>query len=275
MQPREQYLQGSGVENSGGASPPRATTTGGAWVHAPPENRQKNGLALLCFISLSPPCKRWGATSSATTAKTHKQSILDFLFPCFLKSASIFFLLLVRSGFSFSSSRFRIYFFLQIGLLCISPSSPVAALLWRTERCEWGGGVGVVACGRWRCCGDEEGVVDGLEERRRDGEGLVLVGRRRRPWIWGEKLRFRSGVWLRWGRWFCFFDFGWGRESPWAVACFCGGDAATRLVGRRWRGCVWLRVVVVGKPAKEEVEGKKSRGVWGAGGCLVREKNNS
>ena len=28
-----------------------------------------------------------------------------------------------------------------------------------------------------------------------------------------KELRFRSGVWLSWGRWFCFFGFGRGRES--------------------------------------------------------------
>ena len=61
--------------------------------------------------------------------------------------------------------------------------------------CSWGfavyasaSGRGAVAGGLLRRCGwpsaeGEEGVVDGLEERRRDGEGLVLVGRRRRPWV--------------------------------------------------------------------------------------------
>ena len=35
----------------------------------------------------------------------------------------------------------------------------------------------------WPSVEGEEGVVDGLEERCRDGEGLVLVGRRKRPWV--------------------------------------------------------------------------------------------
>ena len=40
--------------NTGGASPPRATITGGAWVHAPPLENQKNrgawGGSLLCVF---------------------------------------------------------------------------------------------------------------------------------------------------------------------------------------------------------------------------------
>jgi hypothetical protein len=64
--------------------------------------------------------------------KRNNQLILVFISFVFVFCFG-FFLLFVRSGFYFSSSRFRIRFFLQIGLLYVSSSSPllqVAAELW-------------------------------------------------------------------------------------------------------------------------------------------------
>ena len=192
MQPREQYSQRSGVENSGGASPPRATTTGGAWVHAPPENRQKNGLALLCFISLSPPCKRWGATSSATTAKTHKQSILDFLFPCFFEicfdffSSScpiwLLFLFFSVSDLFLSTNRSAMYFsFFSGGSFAVEDWTlwvrrwrwccslwPLALLRRWRRRCWWLGG----APPRWRGSGAGRPKKETVDLR---GEAAVSV----------------------------------------------------------------------------------------------------
>jgi hypothetical protein len=42
----ERFCEAMDTRNSGGASSPRATTTGGAWVHAPPQakNRRQSGL---------------------------------------------------------------------------------------------------------------------------------------------------------------------------------------------------------------------------------------
>jgi hypothetical protein len=67
--------------------------------------------------------------------KRNNQLILVFI--SFVFVLLRFFLLFVRSGFYFSSSRFRIRFFLQIGLLCVSSSSPLHS--------SGGGVVGVAA----------------------------------------------------------------------------------------------------------------------------------
>ena len=59
--------------------------------------------------------------------------------------------------------------------------------------------VAAVAYGRRRCCGEEEGDVDGLEERRRDGEGLggeAAISVRREAELRLLKLR-----WNWHGRW--------------------------------------------------------------------------
>ncbi|KAJ6970173.1 hypothetical protein NC653_034674 [Populus alba x Populus x berolinensis] len=40
----------SGAENSGGASPPRATVTGGAWIHTPPRESPEKWVGLALFL---------------------------------------------------------------------------------------------------------------------------------------------------------------------------------------------------------------------------------
>jgi hypothetical protein len=62
--------------NSGGASSPRATVTGGAWVHAPPQEQPSNrgGLDRLLPLFFSSPVVK--ITVTCNQKKTHKQSVL-------------------------------------------------------------------------------------------------------------------------------------------------------------------------------------------------------
>jgi hypothetical protein len=82
--------------NSGGASPPRATVTGGAWVHAPPQEKtqQQGGLDRLLPLFFSSPAVKINVTCNQK--KTHKQSVLVIfldLFPSAFHPCLLHFLL--------------------------------------------------------------------------------------------------------------------------------------------------------------------------------------
>jgi hypothetical protein len=111
---------------------PLATATDGAWIHAPPPMKvAETGGSGTSSSSLSP----YAGSDLQQQQKRNNQLILVFI--SFVFVLLRFFLLFVRSGFYFSSSRFRIRFFLHIGLLCVSFSSPLHS--------SGGGVVGVAA----------------------------------------------------------------------------------------------------------------------------------
>jgi hypothetical protein len=103
--------------NSGGAllhSPPPLA------AHAQPPMKVAETGGLGTSSSSLSPC---AGGDLQQQQKRNNQLILVFI--SFVFVLLRFFLLFVRSGFYFSSSRFRIRFFLQIGLLCVSSSSPL------------------------------------------------------------------------------------------------------------------------------------------------------
>jgi hypothetical protein len=75
------------LQDNGGTSAPRATTTGGAWAHAPPQEIQENKGIWLGFLPSSLPRRRWGSPSSAKVEKDARQSVLIFL--CFSDLLSV------------------------------------------------------------------------------------------------------------------------------------------------------------------------------------------
>ena len=99
--------------NSCGASPPRASATGGTWIHALPRKQPGNRALKVGFFSSVSLRRRWGSLSPATTKKTHKwQSVLIFLsFTDLLLFLFFFILDLLLSTdrfFSFSFSFFSV-----------------------------------------------------------------------------------------------------------------------------------------------------------------------
>jgi hypothetical protein len=89
------------LQDNGGASSPRATATGGAWVHAPPQGRnwKQRDLAqpLLLFLSLP------AMTTTVTCKRRKMQSKFWFFLPV---------LDMLSSGFSLSLS--SLIFLLQV-----------------------------------------------------------------------------------------------------------------------------------------------------------------